>query len=265
MLFGAGSILQATASRRVPLHRGLSGGFVYGLLRQPAFLGALALNLTGFGFHLVALRTIPLFLAQSGIAASLAVTALLAMRVFHDPLHARDWAAIAAVTVGLAMMASSAGDVGDEDASTPFLICVYCALGAIALAGLAASRLDGVKATALLGLLAGFGFAGVGICARVLPDLTPSAILSEPATYALLISGAMAFLLYSLALQRGSVTEATALMIAAQTVTPAAVGALLLNDQIRSGWLAVALAGFGLAVLGALALTRFERAEDHHA
>jgi drug/metabolite transporter (DMT)-like permease len=265
LLFGAASILQAIASRHVPTSAGVSVTLVKGLLTQRAFLAALALNLTGFGFHLAALRSIPLFLAQSGIAASLAVTAILAVRVFHDPLDPRDWAAVAAVTVGLALMAASAGDVGDENASSGFVAGIYCAVLLVALAGVAASRLLGAVGTALLGLLAGFGFAGVSIAARVLPELAIGTIVTHPATYALVVSGAVAFLLYSLALQRGSVTEATALMIVSQTVTPAAVGVLLLDDEIRSGWLAVAVAGFLLTGIGAIALTRFESIHPHEA
>jgi drug/metabolite transporter (DMT)-like permease len=264
-LFGTASILQAIASRQVPVSTGVSRALVSGLLSQPVFLGALALNLTGFGFHLAALRTIPLFLAQSGIAASLAITAILAVRVFRDPLGPRDWTAVVAITVGLALMASAAGDVGAEDSSGRFVLGIYVALGLIAGAGLAASRLEGATGTALLGLLAGFGFAAVSISARVLPELAIGTIVTHPATYALLLSGGMAFLLYSLALQRGSVTEATALMIVSQTVTPAAVGVLLLDDEIRGGWWGVALVGFVLTGVGAIALTRFESFHPHEA
>jgi drug/metabolite transporter (DMT)-like permease len=263
LMFGIAAILQATASRQVPLTAGVSAALVVGLLRQPLFLGALALNLTGFVFHLTALRTIPLFLAQSGIAASLAVTAILAVRVFHDPLGTRDWLAVAGVTIGLALMASAAGDVGDEHASTGFIVGLYVALALIAVGGVAAARLVGAAGTAFLGLLAGFGFAGVSIAARVLPDLEPATLASHPATYALILSGGMAFLLYSLALQRGSVTEATALMIVSQTLTPAAVGIGLLDDEIRSGWVVVAVVGFVLTGAGAIALTRFESIQDH--
>src|SRR5436190_14529674 len=108
LLFGAGSIVQAIASRHIPLTDGLHPRLVRNLLRQPFFLAAMALNLTGFCFHLIALRSIPLFLAQSGIAASLVFTALLAVLIFHDHLGGGDWCAVAAVTGGLAMLAASA-------------------------------------------------------------------------------------------------------------------------------------------------------------
>lgn len=265
VLFGVGSIALATAVRRVPESSGLSAQAVMRLLREPMFAAAMASNLAGFGLHLVALRTIPLFLAQAGISASLAVTALLAVRVFGDRLGAVDWAAVAGTCVGLVLLASAAGEVGAESAGTAFTVGIFVALGVLAAAGLVAARSPGTFATGLLGLLAGFGFAGVSIAARVLPGLSPSVLVAAPSAYALALSGSLAFALYSVALQRESVTRATAPMIVSQTVTPAVVGVLLLNDGIRSGWLPVAALGFAITGLGALTLARFEQSTEQPA
>jgi drug/metabolite transporter (DMT)-like permease len=264
-LFGTGSIVQTIAARNVPLSAGASHRLVVGLVRQPIFLASITLNLCGFVFHLIALRTIPLFLAQSGIAASLAVTALLAVRVFDDPLGSRDWIAVAAVCIGLAVLATSAGEVGDVQEGNGFVAAVFGGLALIAVAAVVASRFHGTGATATLGLLAGFGFAGVSVCARLLPDLEPSTVVDSAATYALGVSGVLAFLIYSLALQRGSVTGATGPMIVTQTVTPALIGVIWLGDEIRSGWEVVAIVSFVVTAAGAVALARFERAPDHHA
>jgi drug/metabolite transporter (DMT)-like permease len=264
-LFGSASIVQATAVRRIPRSAGLSTRLVVELLGQPLFLIAMAMNLVGFSLHLVALRSIPLFLAQAGIAASLAVTALLAVRVHDDQLERADWAAVAGTCVGLALLAASSGSVGDETASSTFIIGLYAALAVLATGGFLASRMQGALSTELLGLLAGFGFAGVSVSARVLPGLAPATVVAAPSAYALAISGALAFLLYSVALQRGSVTGATAPMIVSQTVTPAAVGVLLLHDGIRPGWIPIAAIGFVVTGLGALQLARFEQTVERAA
>src|SRR5262245_55721918 len=184
MLFGAGSIAQAAGSRRVPLARGFSPRLVADLLRQPLFLAAIVLNLSGFAFHFFAVRTIPLFLAQSGIAASLAFTALGAVVVFDDHLGPRDWLAVAAVSGGIALMAASAGSVGVTQVSGRFVLGLFVGIGSVAILGVVATRLPSVVGTGLLGLLAGFGFAGVGISARTLPDLSVSGLLGQPETYA---------------------------------------------------------------------------------
>ena len=72
-------------------------------------------------------------------------------------------------------------------------------------------------------------------------------------------AGGIAFLLYSTAMQRGSVTTATAANVVTQTAVPAVVGILLLGDRVREGWGPVAVLGFLLALAGALGLARFER------
>jgi drug/metabolite transporter (DMT)-like permease len=266
VLFGAASILQAIGSRKVPTGSELDprklAHFVAALIRQPAFLAALLLNLAGFGLHFVALRLLPLYLAQAGIAASLVVTAVLATRVIGDRLSAVEWTAVVAVCVGLGLLAVSAGDAGDSATHHDLTIGLIVGLVAIALVGLVASRSRHAVATAVLGLLAGLGFAGVAISARLLQDGSLGDVLRGPTTYTLPISGGLAFLLYSLALQRGSVTVATAPMIALQTVTPAAVGVLVLGDAVRDGWYAGALGGFAVTAVGALILVRFESIRD---
>jgi drug/metabolite transporter (DMT)-like permease len=262
VLFGVGAILQAVGSRKVPTESELDprrfGGFVVALLKEPAFLGALVLNLAGFGLHFVALRHLPLYLAQAGIAVSLVVTALLATRLMSDQLSALEWSAVIGVCVGLGLLAVSAGSAGDSATHHGLTIGVIVGLIVVAVLGALASRSQHGVSTALLGLLAGLGYAGVAVSARLLQDGSVGELFRSPTTYTLPISGALAFILYSLALQRGSVTLATTPMIALQTITPAAVGVFVLDDAVRAGWWSGAIAGFVLSAAGSLILVRFE-------
>lgn len=262
VLFGVGAILQAVGSRKVPTESELDprrlGAFVVALLKQPAFLGALALNLAGFGLHFVALRLLPLYLAQAGIAVSLVVTALLATRLMSDKLSALEWSAVIGVCVGLGLLAVAAGDAGDSAQHHGLTIGIIVGLVVIAVLGAIASRSKHGVSTALLGLLAGLGYAGVAISARLLQDGSMSELVRSPTLYTLPISGGLAFILYSLALQRGSVTLATTPMIALQTITPAAVGVFVLDDAVRAGWWPAAIAGFVLSAAGSVILVRFE-------
>lgn len=266
VLFGVAAILQAIGSRKVPTGSELDPRrlvhFIAGLLRQPAFLGALVLNLAGFGLHFVALQLLPLYLAQAGIAASLVVTAVLATRVIGDRLSAVEWLAVVGMCAGLGLLAVASGEAGDSASNSTVSIGLIVGLGVIAVLGLVASRSQHAIATASLGVLAGLGFAGVAISGRLLQDDSIEDLLRGPTTYTLPLSGALAFLLYSLALQRGSVTVATAPMIAFQTVTPAVVGVLLLDDAIRTGWTVAAVVGFLVTATGALILVRFENIRD---
>lgn len=265
VVFGFAAILQARAVRRLDAsgpdntsQAPATGSFLLRLLRQPLFLMAVMLNLGGFLLHLVAVRTIPLYLAQAGIAGSLAVTALLAVLMMSERLTPGDWSAVAAITVGLALLATASGDIGQDHPPAGFVGWLFVGIVVVAVLGLAMVRSRTGYAASGLGLLAGLGFAGSGLAARVLPGLTPAQLWDAPATYALPLSGALAFALYSFALRRGSVTEATGPMIVLQTVTPALVGVLALGDDVRDGWALVAVVGFVLTGVGAIALARFE-------
>jgi drug/metabolite transporter (DMT)-like permease len=287
-VFGFAAIVQARAVRRlapsggpvssgrpgacdVPGVRGVpsaseaaeaSGRFFVQLLREPLFLAAIGLNLVGFVLHLVAIRLIPLYLAQAGISLSLAVTAVLAVLMMREHLTHRDWVAVSAITLGLVLLAMASGDIGTAEVPDGFVGWLFLGVLAVGLVGLAVSRSRSHLAAGVLGFLAGLGFAGSGLCARVLPGLTPAELLGAPATYLLPVSGGLAFLLYSLALRRGTVTEATGPLIVMQTVTPALIGVWVLGDEVRSGWGSVALVGFALSLVGAVELARFESGSE---
>lgn len=258
VLYGVAAILQASGARKVASVGSLDPRVMGRIMRQPTAMAALALMLIGFLLHLLAIRLVPLFLAQAGIAASLVITALLAVVLFHDRLTRTEWAAVVAVFGGLVLLASSAGTVGDDGAGGTLPAVLIGAIVAIALSAAVAVRSRSSLSTAALGLLAGFGYAVVGVSGRLLPDLTLPNLLAAPATYTLVVGGSLAFFLYSLALQRGSVTLATTPMIVTQTVTPAAVGVLLLGDGVRAGWVPAAVVGFVVTVVAASALVRFE-------
>src|SRR5437660_1421179 len=115
---------------------------------------------------------------------------------------------------------------------------MVCALGAAvcfgtatvlqAVAARAAPTGGGGEGALALGLGAGFGFGVVEVAVRLIDTLAPVKLLTNPATYALLIGGGAAFLLLTSALQRGSVTTATAGMVIGETIGPAAVGVVWL-------------------------------------
>jgi drug/metabolite transporter (DMT)-like permease len=268
--YGVASILQATGSRRAAAQAanggagdGVDAGLVGRLLRQPTYLAALGLTLLGFLFHLAAVRRLPLFLAQVGIAVSLVVTALLAVRIFGDRLTRREWAAVAGVVLGLMVLSASAGQTGTERAHGWLTGSLFITLAAMVVLGLVASRYHGIVATAVLGLLGGTGYAVVGISSRLLPDFTLADLASSPATYSLGLGGTLAFLLYSLALQRGAVTAATTPLISTQTMVPAIVGVAFLGDKVRDGWWPAAVLGFLITAGSAIVLVRFEEMDPN--
>ncbi|MER5885504.1 hypothetical protein ABT160_16870 [Streptomyces sp. NPDC001941] len=258
--FGTASVLQAAAARATApgSGSGVDAALLLRAVRQWRYVAGLGLDGLGFVLQVVALRSLPIYAVGAALAASLAVTAVVASRLLGVRLTGREWAAVAVVCGGLAMLglASGAEGSGSGPGALPWAL-LGAALGVLAV-GLAGGRLPDRPRALVLGLGAGCGFGVVEVAVRLIDRVD----LSNPALWALLLGGASAFLLLTSALQKGAVTTATAGMVVGETVGPALVGVVWLGDRTREGlgWLAVL--GFAVAVAGALFLSRFGEAPE---
>jgi drug/metabolite transporter (DMT)-like permease len=255
--YGVGSVLQAVAARRTPASSQVDPRVLVRVLRQVPFLAGLALDGLGFAFQFVALRVLPIFVVQAALAASLAVTAVVAVPVLGLRLGARHWAAVGGVCVGLALLGLSAGVENPRPAALGFRLALIPCVLLLALIGVLANRLTDPARAVLLGLVAGLAFGVVAVSARSIERVDVGGLLRDPAAYALVGAGVVAFLFYTIGLQRASVTTVTAALVIGETVLPAIVGVLVFGDGTRAGFLPVAVVGFVLAVAGSLLLARF--------
>ena len=272
LCYGIAAVMQAmaarAASRRTPRSAGSSAlgnvdpSLVLRMLHQWRFIASLALDLVGFVAQLIALRRLPLFAVQAMIAANLAVTAVVAAWLIHLELSWREWLAVAGVVVGVGMLGSSAGQQVVTGVSAEFKLALILAVAGIALIGVASSRLPSPARTPVLGAVAGLGYGVLAVAARVLPGFSVHELVRDPAAYALAAAGVVSFMLYATALEDGSVTVATAAVVLAETVPPAVVGIMFLGDHTRPGLGGVAVFGFSLAVVCAVALARFGETDE---
>ena len=263
--FGTATVLQAMAARAADASDGGDGSaFAVTLflraVRQWRYLAGLALDGVGFLLQIAALRSVPIYAVGAALASSLAVTAVVSARLLRVRLNGSEWGAVGVVCAGMALLGIASGTEGDR--SGPAALG-YVMLGtSLAVLGLALSggRLPERGRALALGLGAGCGFGVVEVTVRLIDSLAPSDLLTNPAAYALLVGGSAAFLSLTSALQRGSVTTATAGMVIGETIGPALVGVVWLGDRTREGLGWVAVLGFAVAVAGALALARFGEA-----
>ncbi|MGW8453659.1 hypothetical protein ACWGLO_19410 [Streptomyces niveus] len=260
--YGTASVLQAVAARAAEpgTGSGVDPALLLRALRQWRYVAGLALDGLGFVLQIVALRAIPIYAVGAALAASLAVTAVVAARLLRVRLSAREWSAVGVVCAGLALLALSSGAEGTEGGSTALRVAMLGVAVAVLLAGAAAGRLPDRPRALVLGFGAGTGFGVVEVSVRLIDGVAPAELVTNAAVYALLLGGGAAFLLLTSAFQRGSVTTATAGMVVGETIGPALVGVVWLGDRTRAGlgWLTVV--GFAVAVAGALALARFGEA-----
>jgi drug/metabolite transporter (DMT)-like permease len=260
--FGTASVFQAVAARATApgTGSGVDPALLLRAVRQWRYVVGLGLDGLGFVLQIVALRSIPIYAVGAALAASLAVTAVVASRLLRVRLSGVEWGAVGVVCAGLAMLGLASGDEGEGVGSTTLRYVMLGVAVGVLLLGAVAGRLPGRGRALALGLGAGLGFGVVEVAVRLIDEVSPGALAANPACYALLVGGGAAFLLLTSALQRGSVTTATAGMVIGETIGPAVVGVVWLGDRTRDGleWLAVL--GFAVAVVGALALARFGEA-----
>jgi drug/metabolite transporter (DMT)-like permease len=261
--YGVASVLQAKGARSTHDSGTVDPRLLGRLLRNTPFLVGALLDVTGAVLQFLALRTLPLFLVQATQAGNLAVTALVAVPVLGARLAARHWWAVVAVTAGLILLAASAGAASPREPGFAFRLTLLACVALLTAAGLLAGRLGGrgdggsVLGSSTLGAVAGLGFGLTALAARSLTDLSPAHLVRDPALYAAVGGGVVAFLFFATGLQRGSVTAVSAAVVVGETAIPAVVGILVLGDHTRGGFAPAAVVGFLVAVAGALALSRF--------
>jgi drug/metabolite transporter (DMT)-like permease len=255
LFYGAASVFQAIAAKRAPTS-------AIKAFMQPTFLVGLALDGAGFVVQFLALRTLPIFVVQACLAASLAVTAILAIPMLKLRLGRVEWLAIAAVCVGLALLGISAGRESVDRPSSAFRIGLLVAVPVLAILGAIAYKLPGRARAISLGLVGGLCFGLVALAARALSEVSFPQFFAEPELYALIIAGILAFVFYTLGLQRASVTTVTAGLVIGETVLPSVVGIVALGDSTRSGFIPVAIVGFVIAIAASLMLARYGSLEE---
>ena len=255
--YGVATALQALGARRAPAAGRPDARSLAAVLRQWPFLAGILLDFCGFAAQLVALRYLPLFVVQAAQAGNLAVTALACVPILGIRLEARQWAGVLAVTSGLALLGASSGTEGVNGAGLITRFALLAAALALGAGAIVAARLGPPRGPIIQGAVAGLGFGLTAMCVRGIPDVSPTALVGDPAAYAAAVSGACAFLSFAAGLQRGAVTTVTALVVIGETAVPAVAGILIWHDRTRPGWVPAAVLGFALAVAGALILARF--------
>lgn len=256
--YGAATILQTIGVRRLavlpadPGWRARTPGATW-------YLWGLILDLLGFFLSAAALRSLPLFLVESAVASSVAITAVLAVLFLGVRLHRAEVIALGGVGAGLVLLAVSAqeGPPRQVGALAEWLLLAAAVLVALLLTS--AWQMTGNRDTSavVLAFAAGVGFGLMGVAARILTVPDPWwRMVTEPGFWALVTHGVLASVCYGLALDRGRTTTVAAVTFATETVLPAIIGLTLLGDGVRRHLATVAAVGFVLTLGSCIALAR---------
>jgi len=262
LAYGSASVLQGIAAQRAESRPGLDPRLMVRLARSAPYLSGLILDLAAFVASLVALRTLPLFLVQSAVASSVGVTAIIAAAI-GVRLRAREVTSLIVLGAGLLLLASSAQPEQGAPLSIAFRWALLASVVLLGVAGAIAARSGGRSSAPALAVLGGLAFTVVAVAARSLTVPSPLwHALADPGLWAILALGGLGMLLFTTALQRGSVTTAVALTFAVETVVPAGIGLAYLGDATRPGYAPIAAVGFVLTIGGTLALASHDMTKD---
>ncbi|MGN6301380.1 MAG: hypothetical protein ACTHN8_09860 [Angustibacter sp.] len=248
--YGLASVLQAVGVRRANAGRWWA---------SPWYLAGLALDGGAWLVSLLALRRLPLVVVQGMLACSLAVTAVAAHLLLRTPLRRSQVAAVVAALGALVVLAAAGGAPSARRPPPGFTAALWAVTGLLVLATAVLARRHG---SAALAVVAGLGFSVAAIGARAAPGgLGPATAVRDPLVWALVVGGVVGATAYALALERGSVSAATALLWVVEAVGPALVGVTLLGDRVRAGWGPAAVVAVAVALVACVALARVAPAE----
>lgn len=264
LCYGTATVLQAAGTRSVEAGSGSGVDAVLLLraVRQWRYLVGIGLDVVGFLLQVAALRLVPIYVVAAALAASIAVTGVVAAWMLSARLSPVEWCAVGVVCASLVALAVAAGPGHFRHAPAGLGWALLGVVAAVLIAGFAAGRLPDRARALALGLGAGTGFGVVEVGVRLIDVIDPTtrSFYTNPALYAAAAGGAAGFLLLTSALHRGSVTTAVAGMVVGETLAPAFVGVAWLGDTARDGLGGLVIAGFAVAVAATLVLARFGEA-----
>ncbi len=254
--YGLASVLQSIGARRVEASESIDARSLARIATQIPYLVGLGLDGTAWLLSLLALSRLPLFVVQAMVAGAIGFTVLFAALFQHLRPTGRQVAFILVLASGLLGLALSGAP--EEARRTPpaYSWGMWAGVIVIAVIGaVAAKNMRGDKAAAALGCLSGLAFGGTALCARALVADVSISDLRDPLLWGMLAYGALGLIFFASALQRGSVTVATAWLFTAETVVPSIIGLTILGDSARPGFALIAAVSFVVTIVAAVGLT----------
>jgi len=261
--YGLANFLQAIAANKVREHKTFHPRLLLRLAVHRVYLAGIGCQILGFVLAFMARRYLPLFLVQASVAAGIGITAVLGVVFLKWRLPKSEIALLALLSGGIVALVVSAKPSPSDQLTPAAIIALVVILVGLGVAGYFTARLQGVTGSVALGGLAGLAFGAAAVASRPLANIfNVQSFLTDPLLYLMIVYSLTGQLLLALAMQRGSTTAAVASMDAAFAAPAAAVGLLLLGDQIAAGREWLAAVGF-LVTLGAvLALTRYAEPQE---
>ena len=252
VLYNTSIALQALEVRDVSHEHSLRPSLIGKLLRNRRWLGATAIGLVGWPLEIVALLLAPLTVVQPCLVSGLVVLLWLGATKLGESPGWREYAAVAAIVVGVGGVAWAAPERTTDHADTA---AIAIALGLVAIPIAAPYALRGRAAS--VGMLAvvsaGCGYAWTAIASKLMTDEFAAGLLLVAIAWlaTAIASEALALLSEMSALQHRPATHVAPVMFAVQILVPVALAPLIFGES----WSGTPLGGAALVAFIAISLT----------
>jgi drug/metabolite transporter (DMT)-like permease len=252
-LYNTSIALQALEAREVGAEHAMRASLIGRLVRNPRWLAATALGLAGWPLEIGALLLAPLTVVQPCLASGLVLLLWLGVTRLGETPGRREYAAVAAIVIGVAGVAWAAPGRSTGHAGTGAIVL---ALALVAIPILVPFALRGrARAAGTIAVVgAGFGYAWTAIASKLLTDqLAAGSLLVAVGWLATAaVSESLALVSEMSALGRRPATRVAPVMFAVQVLVPVILAPLIFDESWSgtpgggvavAGFVAVALAG----------------------
>ncbi|HUD05689.1 MAG TPA: hypothetical protein VMR18_02085 [Candidatus Saccharimonadales bacterium] len=252
---GIAAVLQKISADKEKNVSSLDMRLLWRLFQKKPYILGVVLDLLGWLFTIFAVQHLPIFLVQAIIASNIVITILVERLFRHKVIKTKSYVAIATILAGLILlgMASSPEKIAPVVSALKWLIVLTPI--PVGVAGYVLVRYKSYISTIGLAILGGLAFGGTSIVGRVFRFSQPTwHTIYSPLFFALIASGILGMLLFSIALQRAQAAIINASTTASQTLVPALIGIAFLGDRARNGMWYLVFLGTFLALGGVVFL-----------
>lgn len=212
--------------------------------------------------HVGALALAPISLVQSVIAGGLVLLTVVAERLFNIPVTGREWIGVGLTAAGLAFLAATLGETGDEqhsDFSGATLAGYIALLGVASLGVMLVAQRSPARAGVLLGAAAGLQWGASDVTIKALSDSLGEQgllVLLDPLAAVILALSLVGLIVSARSLQLGDAVPVIAVTSAAANLSTIASGLVVFGEPLPEGAFGITLRMVAFAmVICAAALT----------
>mgnify|MGYP000882847793 FL=1 len=206
------------------------------LIKNPIWLIGIILFGTSFLLHIVALSFGSVGVVQPLIVTELIFIPPFAALISKAKIHARDWVAILAVAVGLAVfLIVGAPTEGDEVPSTAGWVITFVVFyGICGVLFLIGTRLPINPRAAISGTAVGFINAALAIFAKgAFESGSGGGLFTNPLTYVTILVALSLVVLTAIAFRTGPITTSSPAMIATTPIVSVIASVILFGETLR--------------------------------